>query len=273
MLPAWPMQLENSLQHLMFWQREKDARRHARERASALVSLLRGFCGSRVQKVGKRPEKRVVLYEMENCPYSRRVREALSVLDLDVDVRPCPRGETHHRQELKSIGGREQVPMLVDPNTMEVSYDADKIVSHLFRTYGSGKPVWPLRLPVLRNLSSQLASRVRGKAGTEYHAARRRPDLPLELWSFEACPESRLVREVLSEFALPYTLHNCAKGSPKRDALVNEAGAADVPHLYDPDRKVRTTGAGNIMAYLRDTYGPEPQAAHAEHREPSWAAA
>lgn len=267
------MKLENSLQHLMFWQREKDARRHARERASALASLLRGFCGSRVQKVGRRPEKRVVLYEMENCPFSRRVREALSVLDLDVDVRPCPKGETHHRQELKSIGGREQVPMLVDPNTMEVCYDADKIVSYLFRTYGAGKPVWPLRVPVLRNLSSRLASRVRGGAGTRYQAARRRPELPLELWSYEACPEARLVREVLSEHALPYTLHNCAKGSPKRSDLMKEAGSAQLPHLYDPDRKVRTTGAGNIIAYLRDTYGPEPQAADTTQREPSWAAA
>lgn len=257
----------------MFWQREKDARRHARERASALASLLRAYCGSRVQKVGRRPEKRVVLYEMENCPYSRRVREALSILDLDADVRPCPRGETHHREELKSIGGREQIPLLVDPNTMEVLYDADKIVSYLFRTYGSGKPVWPLRVPLLRNLSSQLASRLRGKAGTEYRAPRRRPELPLELWSYEACPEARVVRELLGEYALPYVLHNCAKGSPKRDDLVRAAGSAHLPHLYDPERKVRTTGAGNILSYLRDTYGPEPRAEHAAQREPSWAAA
>lgn len=267
------MQLENSLQHLMFWQREKDARRHAREKASALASLLRAYSGSRIKKVGRRPEKRVVLYEMENCPYSRRVREALSVLDLDVDVRPCPHGESHHRQELNSIGGREQIPMLVDPNTMEVLYEADKIINYLFRTYGTGKPTWPLRLPVLTNLSSRLASRVRRDAGTKYHAARRRPELPLELWGYEACPEARLVREVLSEHALPYTLHNAAHGSPKRAALASEAGSDHLPHLYDPDRKVRTTGAGNIVAYLRDTYGPEPDAAPSEQREPSWAAA
>ncbi|HMJ12113.1 MAG TPA: glutathione S-transferase N-terminal domain-containing protein [Polyangiaceae bacterium] len=221
--------------------------------------------------MGVRPEKRVVLYEMENCPHSRCVREALSVLDLDADIRPCPQGETHHRQELKTIGGREQIPMLVDPNTMEVAYDAGKIVAYLFRTYGTGKPVWPLRFRPLSQVTSRLASRLRGAAGKEYHAARR-PELALELWSYEACPEARLVREVLGEYGMPYVLHNAAHGSAKRDELAKQTGTPQLPHLYDPDRKVRVTGAGNIMAYLRDTYGERPEASYAAEpqRDPGW---
>ena len=43
----------------------------------------------------------------------RKVREACSMLDLDVNVKPCPLEGTRFRPELKQIGGKEQVPLLV----------------------------------------------------------------------------------------------------------------------------------------------------------------
>ena len=38
-----------------------------------------------------RPAKPLELYEYEACPFCRKVREALSMLDIDVIVYPCPR--------------------------------------------------------------------------------------------------------------------------------------------------------------------------------------
>jgi len=42
-------------------------------------------------KACKRPQKRIILYEWEGCPFCRKVREAISTLALEVEVRPCPR--------------------------------------------------------------------------------------------------------------------------------------------------------------------------------------
>ena len=39
-----------------------------------------------------RPEKPIVIYEFESCPYCRKVREAIAVLDLDALILPCPKG-------------------------------------------------------------------------------------------------------------------------------------------------------------------------------------
>jgi hypothetical protein len=43
----------------------------------------------------------------------RKVREACSMLDLDANIKPCPLEGTQFRPELKKIGGKEQVPLLV----------------------------------------------------------------------------------------------------------------------------------------------------------------
>lgn len=39
------------------------------------------------------------------------------MLDLDVEVRPCPRNGDRWRPEVVQRGGRSQFPFLVDPNT------------------------------------------------------------------------------------------------------------------------------------------------------------
>lgn len=36
--------------------------------------------------------KPLLLYEFEACPFCRKVREAITILDLDVIFYPCPRG-------------------------------------------------------------------------------------------------------------------------------------------------------------------------------------
>ena len=56
------------------------------------ATLARAAQGMRVGRPGRRPVEPLLLYEFESCPYCRKVREALTALDLDADVRPLPEG-------------------------------------------------------------------------------------------------------------------------------------------------------------------------------------
>jgi hypothetical protein len=56
----------------------------------------------------------VRLYAVSCCV---QVREAFSVLDLDVDVRPCPKGGAVWRNKAIELGGKAQFPYLLDENT------------------------------------------------------------------------------------------------------------------------------------------------------------
>lgn len=40
------------------------------------------------------PRKPIEIYEFEGCPFCRKVREAVNILDLDVVFYPCPQGES-----------------------------------------------------------------------------------------------------------------------------------------------------------------------------------
>lgn len=220
---------------------------------SWLTTLARAGSGARVGDLGARPARRLVLYEMENCPYSRKVREAMTILDLDADVRPCPEGSPH-RRELQRLGGKEQVPMLHDPNTDVTLYDSERIVDYLFKRYGGGMAPARLRGGRWTTWSSKLASRLRGKASAKAHSAVR-PTLPLELWSYEASPECRIVREVLGSYCLPYVLYNVGKNSVKRNKLLRISGGRELTFLIDPNRGTRVAGADRIRNYLHETYG------------------
>ncbi len=80
------------------------------------------------------------------------------------------------------------------------------------------------------------------------------PEKPLELWSFEASPYCRVVRELLTELELPYTLHNVGKRSPSRAAFVARSGKMMVPYLADPNTGVEMHESADILRYLRATY-------------------
>lgn len=46
-----------------------------------------------------------------------QVREAISILDLDVLVYPCPKDGTTWRPKAIKEGGKKMFPYIVDPNT------------------------------------------------------------------------------------------------------------------------------------------------------------
>ena len=103
---------------------------------STLASSLRGWQGIRSRPAPVRPAKTLQLYDIENCPYCRLVREALTELDLDAEIYPCPKQGERFRPEVVERGGKAQFPYLVDPNTGVEMYESLDIVEYLFDTYG-----------------------------------------------------------------------------------------------------------------------------------------
>ncbi|MEB2343394.1 MAG: glutathione S-transferase N-terminal domain-containing protein [Deltaproteobacteria bacterium] len=223
---------------------------------SLAATLARPLNGLRVEALGPRPAQPLVLYEFEACPYCRKVREALTALDLEADLRPCPKGGTRFRPAVRERGGKEQFPYLVDPNTGKELYESDEIVRYLFARYGQGRPPRAYDLGLLGNLGSALAGVLRPGLGLRAEPSRA-PREPLELWSFEASPFSRIVREKLCSLELPYRLHNVGKRSPGRPAFERRAGRIQVPFLVDPNTNVEMFESADIVRYLDATYGGE----------------
>lgn len=220
---------------------------------SYAASIARLGAGMRVAGLGKRPEQPLELYEFEACPHCRKAREALSILDLDARIFPCPRGGTRYRRVVQERGGKLRFPYLVDPNNRRTMYESADIVRYLATEYGDGKVPISLAFGPLTTLSSGLATAVRPTSGRAAVASRA-PAQPLELWSFEASPYCRLVRDALCALELPYLLHNVAKGSPKRDAFVALSGKMQVPYLRDPNTGVAMFESAAIVRYLEQTY-------------------
>ncbi|OAY23962.1 uncharacterized protein LOC110607003 isoform X1 [Manihot esculenta] len=199
--------------------------------------------------------KHLQLFEFETCPFCRRVREALTELDLSAEVYPCPKGSVRHREMVRNFGGKEQFPFLVDPNTGISMYESGDIVKYLFQQYGKG------RSPSMGLLESTLFTGWvptilrAGRGMTKWERAR--PDPPsekLELFSFENNQYARIVREALCELELPYILQNVGAGSHRTNLLLELSGSQEVPFLVDPNTGARIGSYKNILAYLFTTY-------------------
>lgn len=244
-----------------------------------LASSLRGWRGTAAFKPQTRqPAKLLELYDIEASPYCRLVREVLTEMDLDAMIYPCPKNGTRFRPKLEALGGKQQFPFLVDPNTGAQMYESTDIINYLRSEYGDGR-----RAP--RGLSRGLGltgsylatvSRVIGRIRGAIARPSRAPDQPLELYSFESSPYSRPVRELMCELELPYRLRNFAKScweemgpplvrkrffpeapltSPNRIRMLGLTGRLQVPYLVDPNTDTAMYESSDIMRYLIRTYG------------------
>src|SRR5512139_2303779 len=240
---------------------------------STLTSTLRFWRGTNARGGAKQPAKHLQLYEFEVCPFCRLVREALTELDLDALIYPTPHGGKRFRPKVEKLGGRQQFPFLVDPNTGESMYESADIIDYLYRRYGGRSA--PTRLLRPLDLSSSvLASIPRMRAGSRARPSKA-PKRPLELFSFESSPYSRRVRELLCELEIPYLLRNTGKarwqdlGPPglratlfpnlpvkgrTRTELLRRAGKVQVPYLVDPNTGNALFESDAINAYLLATY-------------------
>ncbi|KAG8376729.1 hypothetical protein BUALT_Bualt09G0094100 [Buddleja alternifolia] len=185
-----------------------------------------GFAGFKLKetsKLGPRPEKPIEIYEFESCPFCRKVREIVAVLDLDVLYYPCPRNGPNFRPKVAQMGGKQQFPYMVDPNTGVSMYESDEIIKYLVGKYGDGNVPFLLSLGLLTTLSEGFAMIGRMGKGSSYTPSKL-PPKPLEIWAYEASPFCKVVRELLVELELPHILHSCARGSPKRQILYQRVG-------------------------------------------------
>ncbi|GMH30141.1 hypothetical protein Nepgr_031984 [Nepenthes gracilis] len=214
---------------------------------------IAGYKLKESSSLGSRPEKPIEIYEFESCPFCKKVREIVAVLDLDVLFYPCPKNGPNFRPKVAQMGGKQQFPYMVDTNTGVAMYESDDIIKYLVNKYGDGKVPLMLSLGLLTTLTAGFAMIGRVGKGGSYTPAKV-PPKPLELWAYEPSPFCKVVREVLVELELPHILHSCARGSPKRQELFQRVGHFQVPYLEDPNTGVQMFESADIVDYLRATY-------------------
>lgn len=200
------------------------------------MALLRLGLGASPAPLGPRPAQPLELYEFEACPFCRKVREAISLLDLPTKIWPCPKGGARFRPRAVELAGKASFPTLVDPNQpagRQVMQESDRIVETLFARYGAGPAPALLRAGALGNALSGVTSATRPGRGRDARP-RREVELALELHAPEGLAAARPVRELLSELELPYLLRPFASD--------------EAPVLLDG--AVRIPGARAISAHL-----------------------
>lgn len=212
-----------------------------------------GYKVKETSKLGPRPEKPIEIYEFEGCPFCRKVREIVAVLDLDVLFYPCPKNGPNFRPKVAQMGGKQQFPYMVDPNTGTAMYESDDIIKYLVQKYGDGSIPFTLSLGLLTTLTEGFAMIGRMGKGSSYTPSKL-PPKPLELWAYEGSPFCKIVREVLVELELPHIFRSCARGSPKRQILFEKAGHFQAPYIEDPNTGVQMFESAEIVEYLKVTY-------------------
>lgn len=242
--------------------------------SSMLATGLRTGAGISAQPAAKKPEKLLELYEFEACPYCRLVREALTELDLDALIYPCPKGGERFRPRASELGGKTRFPMLADPNTGQIMYESVDIIAYLFDTYGQRPVPLKWRAGTLQKLSSIATALVRPTRGLRTRPSKTL-NRPLELYSFESSPFARPVRDLLCEMELHYVVRSAGRTQlsdwvppPVRAALnlhsqpslhnrkelLERAGRVSIPYLVDPNTGEEMAESDDIICYLTDTY-------------------
>lgn len=242
--------------------------------SSVLASTLRGWRGTSASKKVVAPEQRPVLFDREGDAECRLVREALTELNLDVDIYPIPEGGDRYLAKLKQLSGNNTIPFLFDPNTGGKHSGADAIITYLFRRYAQSEAPSAIKAGIVNVLTSKLATEVRRGAGVTAFPSKH-PEQMLTLYSFESSPYSRLVREKLSELQLAYTLINIGKQqradmgpanarltlkpykplpNTKRDVFFREHGNVQVPYVVDPNSGKKMFESADIVNYLMTEY-------------------
>jgi len=242
--------------------------------SSLLSTMLRGMAGINSLEAAEKPKKRLQLFDIENCPYCRLAREALTELDLDAEIYPCPKAGERYRPEVIERGGKAQFPYLVDPNNGVEMYESLDIVDYLYETYGQRPLPVKWRMGKLQTFSSMLASAPRVTRGMQAQTGTMPAEM-LELYSFESSPYARPVREWLCEKEIPYILRSCGRSElqewmlpPLRETLgvvpdstlenrrylQEREGRVSIPYLYDPNTETGMFESADILDYLNANY-------------------
>lgn len=259
---------------------------HIKVIQALLTSITEGGRGINGTAFPMQPARPLKLYEFEGSPFCRRVREVLTLLNLDYEVYPCPKGGEKYRSIVKQIGGKMRFPFLLDENTGEHLYESQQIIHHLFKHY-SPSGITPKaycyypKLPYV-GLTGTLLNSARGVWVNQKIKQRPAPAQLLHLWGFEASPFTRVVRATLTELELAYVFHNVAKErwqdlGPARlrlkpgpytaikngkraqvvEVMSRHSQDIQVPYLVDPNTDVALFESADIVQYLERQYGAQ----------------
>lgn len=224
-----------------------------------------------------RPEP-IEIYEFEGCPFCRKVREGVSILNLKVLYKPCPKDGRNYRNEIKTqYGPKSTFPFMNDPNTGVTMFESDDILNYLFKTYGDGEvpssltgAAVPLTaglglLPRFNKGGQMKPSRfgtnkdramsvlLLNDDKTEKSASA--SPQPLILWSYEGSPFCKIVREELCELEIPHVQISTPRGSPNRQLMMDRVGRFQAPYLEDPNEDIALWESEAIVEYLQKRYG------------------
>jgi glutathione S-transferase len=78
----------------------------------------------------------IELYHSEYCPFCVKVRAFLESAGIAYVSKPVPLGGTSKlKEELRAIGGKTQVPFLVDPERGASMFESDDIIEYVQEHY------------------------------------------------------------------------------------------------------------------------------------------
>ncbi|HSL94234.1 MAG TPA: glutathione S-transferase N-terminal domain-containing protein [Bacillota bacterium] len=77
----------------------------------------------------------ILLYNLDHCPYCRKVREVLSELALDYELVEVPK-ERDARNEVFAASGQYFVPVLIDGDII-IADDDEKAITYLRDKYAN----------------------------------------------------------------------------------------------------------------------------------------
>ena len=166
----------------------------------ARIKFAPGTATTVADEVAARPEASaktaLTLYDVESDAECRRVREAVTRLDLVLDVLPCGIG-SRHLAEAAAAGGSETVPLLVDGASGAAIYGAAEITAYLERYAGATLEFAPPS-PLVDAAAHAATTALRGGRGVAVlgGAPAMAPPQRLVLWSYEGNQFCRCVREV-----------------------------------------------------------------------------
>lgn len=76
----------------------------------------------------------LILFQFESCPYCAKVRDKLTELAVDFASINVPKGK-EKRAIVKTLGGQDMTPMLIDTDHNVIMYESGDINDYLEKTY------------------------------------------------------------------------------------------------------------------------------------------
>jgi glutathione S-transferase len=71
----------------------------------------------------------IILWQFESCPYCIKVRKAL--MNKHIDFISIDASSPERKEFLQQIGGKAQVPFLLDTKNNKALYESDDIVRYI----------------------------------------------------------------------------------------------------------------------------------------------